>query len=385
MSLAYRHRLDLAVGHFARWLQGRGHALGDLLPDAEAMNRELVGYVQNIYDSGGAEWLGRYAILGVQDLNRDLRLKLRRAWDSMFAWHRLEGTKSRLPFRREVVQAMCYFSVLAALELEPAAAIEWLLFGVVLRTGFAALLRPQEIAALTTAHIKLPSGQKGRVFRSLTFGVIAIEEPKNKAVAARRQVRLVRDPAAVEWLRWACNHLPAGSKLWPFSRDRLAKCLKTALLFFDLQSAGYTLGSLRAGGATHLLETGHPVDSIKFSGGWAAERTLAHYLQEAESASTLLAFSRLAVLRLETALSSLDFLERPPDISPFELVTTWTRLKQRPCSLAPRSPTSSHPGATCSSLNLPLETSTPFAKTSPKERPSPRQSATSRPSRPSWH
>ncbi len=382
MSLAYRQRLDLAVQHFVTWLEGQGLSLEDLLPDADAVNRVLVAYVQNVYDKGGAEWLGRYAILGIQDLNRDLRSKLRKAWDSMFAWHRLEGTKSRLPFRREVVQALCYFSILAALELDPGASVEWLLFGVILRTGFAALLRPQEIAGLATSHIKLPSGPEGRIFRSLTFGVIAIEEPKNKAVAARQQVRLVRDPSAVEWLRWACSFLPPGSRLWPFSRERLARCLKTSLRFFDLQDVGYTLGSLRAGGATHLLEAGYPVDMIKFAGGWAAERTLAHYLQEAESAATLLSLSPAAVLRLETALSSLGFLERPPGISPLELLNTWTLRKRRLCSLPLVSATCSPPAATCSYRTSPAQKLTPSEKTNPQARRSAQPSATSRPTKP---
>ena len=53
MSLAYGQRLCVAVQHFACWLVGHGVALERLLPDADAMNRELIAYVQQVYNRGG--------------------------------------------------------------------------------------------------------------------------------------------------------------------------------------------------------------------------------------------------------------------------------------------------------------------------------------------
>jgi hypothetical protein len=133
VSLGYRLRRNKAVEALAVWLQGREVRFASLLFCVEELNFELVHYLQYLYDRGSAVWLGRYAILGLQDLNRDLRGKLRPAWDSVFSWHRLEGTQSRIPMRLEVMQALCHFSVVAALVLEPSAAVEWLLFGVDLR------------------------------------------------------------------------------------------------------------------------------------------------------------------------------------------------------------------------------------------------------------
>ncbi len=42
----------------------------------------------------------------------------------------------------------------------------------------------------------------------------------------------------------------------------------------------YTLGSLRAGGATWFFMVGKDIGWLQFRGRWAVPGTLAHYLQE---------------------------------------------------------------------------------------------------------
>ena len=79
-----------------------------------------------------------------------------------------------------------------------------------------------------------------------------------------------------------------------------------------------TPGSLRAGGATHLLESGTPVATIRFQGGWAGKKSLASYLQEAESAATLLDLSEDQARQLERVLHEFSFLSEPPGV-PFAL------------------------------------------------------------------
>ena len=60
-----------------------------------------------------------------------------------------------------------------------------------------------------------------------------------------------------------------------------------------------------------MLEQGIPVQTM-FSGCWASDKALACYLQEAESASTLLSLFRKQQHRLEIAINELSFLESPP-------------------------------------------------------------------------
>ena len=72
--------------------------------------------------------------------------------------------------------------------------------------------------------------------------------------------------------------------------------------FYGIDQLGFTLSSFRAGGATGMLEDGVPVAVIKYSGGWSADKSLASYLQEAESALALLRISDVAAARLKLAL-----------------------------------------------------------------------------------
>ena len=49
----------------------------------------------------------------------------------------------------------------------------------------------------------------------------------------------------------------------------------------ELQGVGFSLGSLRSGGATARFAASQNVAAIKFQGRWAAVRSLESYLQEA--------------------------------------------------------------------------------------------------------
>ena len=85
-----------------------------------------------------------------------------------------------------------------------------------------------------------------------------------------------------------------------------------ALGFFGLSGLGFCCASFHAGGATGLLESGVPISQIKFSGCWASEKAMSAYLQEAESAATLLSIPDHAARRLEKFLRELSFAASPP-------------------------------------------------------------------------
>ena len=88
VSVGYRLRLNDALRFFEEWLAGRNVLLVYLIPDIPRLNSELAAYAQHCYDLGIAEWRARYAILGVQDRCRELKGRLRLAWDGLFAWRR---------------------------------------------------------------------------------------------------------------------------------------------------------------------------------------------------------------------------------------------------------------------------------------------------------
>ena len=100
-----------------------------------------------------------------------------------------------------------------------------------------------------------------------------------------------------------------------FSPQTFSSCLPDALSFYGIEHLNLTPASLRAGGATWLLEQGASLETIRFAGCWASDKAMSCYLQEAEAASVLLSLSESQQERLECALKSLRFLEQSPTIS----------------------------------------------------------------------
>ena len=86
ISVPYRLRLGQAKALFERWLERHGLRLTCLLTDVAQLNRCLVSFIKESFDAGESEWIGRYAILAIQNDERSLKGKLRQAWDSIFTW-----------------------------------------------------------------------------------------------------------------------------------------------------------------------------------------------------------------------------------------------------------------------------------------------------------
>ena len=137
---------------------------------------------------------------------------------------------------------------------------------------------------------------------------------------------------AVAWLAWLCEGLGNDDPLWGFSPYQFRSCLNDAARFFGIGNFGFGAASLRAGGATFLMEQGVPVGQIRFEGSWASERTLGAYLQEAAAAATLIQVTPQQAALIESCLADLSFARCPPAISFAQLLQTWTLDMQRPSS-----------------------------------------------------
>ena len=322
LSLGYRRRLQVAVHMLESWANSNGFNLRGSIKSVKLINELLVSYCQFCYDSGKAYWVALYAVLGIQTIARALKGQLRAAFDSLQTWKLSMPIHSRLPLRHEIVVALSHYSIMAALSLDTGRAEVWLLFAGVLRLFFFGLLRPKEFLSLDRKDVRLPSAG---AFRNLSSGVVIVRDPKNRAHSGRLQARLLRDPACVAWLSWVLALLPDSSRIWPYSCEVFIQLFQRALSFFELGATGFSLGSFRAGGATALLESGMAISQIKFCGGWSADKTLCSYLQEAESALTLIQLSASAAHRLEKALTALSHLELPPPVAPATLLQQWIR------------------------------------------------------------
>ncbi len=161
-------RLKSALDSFRGWLLPQGIDLEKLLENVPHLSKLLAAFAQASYNRRGTELVARCPILGIQDIRRDLKVSLRLAWDSVFTWHFLDGTKSRIPLRIEPLELIASFAGVTALEAETRLCLQWLGFSVLLRVSFHALLRPAELFALSVSNVKLPGPG---VFESVRFGL----------------------------------------------------------------------------------------------------------------------------------------------------------------------------------------------------------------------
>ena len=84
------------------------------------------------------------------------------------------------------------------------------------------------------------------------------------------------------------------------------------LAFFGFAAGYFSMGGLRAGGATYMLESGKDLGAIKFAGCWASDRAMSSHLQEVAAAVSLLDMSRPHHDRLKAVHLSFGGLRLPP-------------------------------------------------------------------------
>ena len=275
LSKAYRGRLAQSYRDLARWCKAQGFSLSAVARSPEKANSILIDFIQWLFKNKQALWKAVHAGLALQTVYRALRGNLRAAWDSILSWKLMSPVRSRLPLPEMLMLGLCRYAVLAAAQLDRPRARRRFAFQAMLRIRFYALLRPKEIWNLKRCHVRYPGCAS---LLSEPVGVLMITEPKNRAFLGRRQVRLIRDQAAVEWLRWIAEGAAGEEALWRFSPHLFRQCLRQSLSFFGLEQTGFTVASLRAGQATALLEKGWPVANIKLAGCWSSDRALSAYL-----------------------------------------------------------------------------------------------------------
>ncbi len=268
----------------------------------------LIKYIQHLYDSKGQFMRAKYAVLAMQNIHRELKGQLRSAWDSVESWQQEREAHLRRPMPKVVLQALAGTARMIAWDSRldnPGHAREYILFALCLEVGFHALLRPGELLAVRWQEIccdVVLDGEQG-------WASLAILRPKNRRYMGKVQYAAVRDQLASLWL--ASMHVSPDLRLWPYGRPRFSKRLTELLDILDLAECGFTMGSLRAGGATNLFRQGMDPSRLKYVGRWRSEFSCAHYLQEASATYIL---GQLAVhvrKRLASVAAHTSILQSP--------------------------------------------------------------------------
>lgn len=121
---------------------------------------------------------------------------------------------------------------------------------------------------------------------SVPHALLTILEPKTRFRAARHQYAKVDIPDLLRVLELSFSNLHQSAKLWPFSGQTLRTRFQTLMRALGLPLAVHNgmkpldLGSLRAGGATWLMQTTESTDFVQRRGRWINGKVMNIYLQE---------------------------------------------------------------------------------------------------------
>ena len=271
---------DKLLGEFSKWLEEKGMSLEQFLDssqvDLDMVNLLIERYGRVLFQAGRP--YNHYAELinGVAALRPRFRRALQGAWDLAYTWlkHEPGGHHTALPW-----QAMVAMVVSALLW-------GWLRVAGVIALSWGSLSRIGEVASAVRQKLILPSD----LGMSVNYALLQIDEPKTRLRAARHQVARLDHPQLLEVLEYVFSRLRGSDRLWPFSAQTLRKRFYTLLDALTLPKGatgptrGIDMGSLRAGGATWLLESSENPELVRRRGRWISAKIMEIYIQESSSA-----------------------------------------------------------------------------------------------------
>ena len=262
---------------FSLWCRERQFDFSSLLRDAtrkpEELCKVLVAYGQDLF-SGGRPY-NHYAetINAIGARVPAARRLLTGAWDFAFTWLREE------PFEHHLACPPLIFLALVTTALMWG----WPSVAGVISISWCALTRIGEVTSAFRRDLVLPS-DVGFATASILF---RIQEPKTRFRAARHQVAKTDYADMIDLISGIFRDLRPGQRLWPFSGQTLRTRFRQLLQALQLPTESSVgdraldLGSLRAGGATHLLALTEDSELVRRRGRWISAKTMEIYLQEA--------------------------------------------------------------------------------------------------------
>ena len=295
LSRAYRKNLTDAGLQLLRRVSARGHVVSKDTPP-----QKLDAWLEEAVEEAHAEGERLYWVtIGVLGVQRSFKLSgplLRGTWRAVKGWRSLQPVRSRVPISAFCLEA-CVVDLIRAgwkeegwlrMQLWSAALGLWL--------GFSALLRPSEVLNLKVSDISF-SNLRGRT--GMDPGVVVVvRNPKTRRIW-HRQFVLCRDERLEDWLKWWVAGLSRSRPLFPLTRYVWAKHFGHCLERLHLTNCHFTLGSLRAGGATsHFRKFGN-LGELQFHGRWSSQAALQFYLQEAFSTHVESSFSNACLEKLD--------------------------------------------------------------------------------------
>ena len=203
-----------------------------------------------------------------------LRRCLQQSWNLAVAWLREEPGSHHVALPWQCMVALICTAWLWG----------WFQVAGILALSWGGVTRIGEAVAAFRKNLLLPSDFGW----TIGYVLLQISEPKTRFKSARHQVARVDQPQLVKVIELAFKNFSTADPLWPFSgqtlRGRFGKLLEALNLSGPLCGGrGLDLGSLRAGGATWLLQASENSELVRRRGRWLNSRTMEIYIQEASA------------------------------------------------------------------------------------------------------
>lgn len=312
-SVAYQRRL-LESGQALQCYLKKTGMRGSLIQTGKAMHVDecLVQFIRELHGGKSRSGLrvAKHAVLLIQFLRPRLRRKLQGAREALKAREEKSPSRFRPPVPLPILICLvCKARLLAEKALSDRDKKLWMIFSALALVGFFGLLRPGELLNLRSADVVLPNS----LALAGEFAVVRIVRPKNARQMGSQQYVEIRHPDAINWLSWLkCQAPKPESTLWPSTATKFRVLFKHICSSLQLETLRLSPASLRAGGATWLVDEGVEISRIRFLGRWAHMRSLEHYIQVARAQQIALTIQPQVASRLRAFLTKFFFLLNLP-------------------------------------------------------------------------
>eukprot|EP00438_Fugacium_kawagutii_P028079 Skav223928 [mRNA] locus=scaffold2593:382825:387213:+ [translate_table: standard] len=284
-SKPYQRRLLEGAETLKQFLHSSGVSGSVLLEGkSKQVDEVLEQFVRAQHASGKKSALrqAKHAVLMIQIMRPRLRRSLQSTWEVLKSWEESQPSSFRAPMPLPLLAAMvCSARIRAERSDTTAERQVWFTFSTLLLVGFFGLLRPGELLNISGEDVSLPNS----LTMGGSFAVIRIRRPKNARQMGVQQFIELRHADAINWLSWLKVSQGSSQPFWKSTANKFRHMFKQICVSLHIAQLRLSPASLRAGGATSLIDEGWETNRIRFLGRWSHLKSLEHYLQVARIAS----------------------------------------------------------------------------------------------------
>ena len=249
-----QNRYHLCVSKLLDYWEGKATTLHE----PEEYDAGLAEYIEHLWQGLEPHWLAVNAFAGLVHYEPTLRNRLPRSKALLAAWQKMCPPARATPMLPEILLGLAG----AALDLGR------LDVAVCLCMGFEGLLRPIEIYSLKFENIRICNGR----------AIVRIVKPKVGQRHGVEELAVIQGPTVLRLLRALARERKPHEPLFRGTPDKARRWLHFLLQIFGLQGMGFSMHSLRRGGATALFEQCLSLEATLQAGRWSSSKTAQMYL-----------------------------------------------------------------------------------------------------------